>query len=178
VRTAGLAVGGYETSQELVLYRRHQEELKPRLVLLAYVLNDRFQYADGLARWQLNPPASVVFGALHLAYAFGRDRYLSFRPHTLLGEFKRLSVDRGFRPVVVVFPYDPNLNEVYPLTTEHELVRAAAEGAGIDVIDLLDCMKATDKPSFDLGDQVHPNITGHRAAGRCIAKELTDRGFL
>jgi lysophospholipase L1-like esterase len=175
---AGLAVSGYETSQELELYRQHRHELNPKLVLLSYVLNDRFEFSEGLARWQLDPPMSVVAGALHRAYVFVRDRYLTFRPRVLFKEFKKISQEASFRPVIVLFPYDSSRTDEYPFATEHRLVREAAEGAGLPVIDLLECLGATAHPSFDPSDEVHPNATGHLAAGRCLAKELAERGLL
>jgi hypothetical protein len=89
-----------------------------------------------------------------------------------LNVLRSLLASHSIPGVVVVFPVLGGRFERYPHRELDRAVVAAAEGAGLAAVDLLDCYTAY---GFrDLVDVVHPSPLGHRVAARATRDALLD----
>ena len=94
-----------------------------------------------------------------------------------LGVLRTLLAARGLPGVVAVFPVLGGRFERYRYRELHRAVALAAEGAGLAVVDLLDCYAAYDFRDLRV-DVVHPSPLGHRVAAHAIRDALCARGLL
>ena len=94
-----------------------------------------------------------------------------------LNVLRSLLESRGIPGAVVVFPVLGGRFERYPHRELHRTVREAAEGAGLLVVDLLDCYSAYAFRDLRV-DVVHPSPLGHRVAAHAVRDALCARGWL
>jgi lysophospholipase L1-like esterase len=81
----------------------------------------------------------------------------------------------GVRGLVAVFPTFGERFDRYPHRDLHRAAVAAAQGAGLAVVDLLDCFSAYDFRAVRV-DVVHPSPLGHRVAAHAIRDGLCAAG--
>jgi lysophospholipase L1-like esterase len=84
---------------------------------------------------------------------------------------------RGIPGLVVVFPTLGRRLDRYPYRELHRAVAETAQGAGLAVLDLLDCYAGYDFRELRV-DVVHPSPLGHRVAAHAIRDALCARGWL
>jgi lysophospholipase L1-like esterase len=77
--------------------------------------------------------------------------------------------------LVAVFPTFGERFDRYPHRELHQAALAAARGAGLHAVDLLDCFSAYDFRSARV-DVVHPSPLGHRVAAHAITEALCAAG--
>ena len=198
VEVINLAVSGYNTLQEVETLRRHGLAFRPRVVVVAYCLNDR-RRSDGriLARLlaaraaagteaaQPLPPV-LAWSALYRKLAFA-DAAENESPPTPQDPFPgdtraeafdllaELSADHGFDVVIAVFPRLARLDP-YPFHEDHAEVTALAQARGFEVLDLLPTFQACARERGSLAslrlDRWHPSAAGHRCAAEALARRL------
>lgn len=172
VEVLNLAVGGYDTEQEVATLMEEGVRFKPDIVLVAFVLNDFEPYRDNFVRWHTSHSGSYAFDFLNFQFQMLRSK---FGDSPVKRGFEKLSNARkihNFRPLLVIFPYFERTNEgKYPYEKFHAKVRGLARQNGLDVLDL--------GPEFykaDLAvvseDVVHPNAKGIELAARAISSYL------
>lgn len=90
-----------------------------------------------------------------------------------------LARQHGFPLVLMIFPNMWELNDDYPFAEAHAKVRAAASGAGIPVLDLLDAFRGEDGVSLWVHpSNQHPNERAHAIAAAALERFLRERGLL
>jgi lysophospholipase L1-like esterase len=98
----------------------------------------------------------------------------------LRGRFDALAVllreAGGVIGLVAVFPTFGERFDRYPHRDLHRAALAAARGAGLFAVDLLDCFSAYDFRAVRV-DVVHPSPLGHRVAAHAIRDALCDAGL-
>jgi lysophospholipase L1-like esterase len=201
-----LGVMGFNTSHELHLLRNAGLDLDPDLVVICYVLNDAeflrppsqqrqgSATATAFARSASGSSASLLYDHLRervrnrrartaavtriLAdYADGAPGFASVA-HSLM-EIGSLARESGIPVVLMIFPNLWELNEGYPFAPAHAKVAAAAERAGIPVLDLIDAFRGEDGVSLWVHpSNQHPNEEAHDIAGRALYEFLGAQGVL
>jgi lysophospholipase L1-like esterase len=82
----------------------------------------------------------------------------------------------GAPGLVAVFPTFGERFDRYPHRELHQAALAAARGAGLQAVDLLDCFSAYDFRAARV-DVVHPSPLGHRVAAHAITEALCAAGL-
>ena len=160
-----LAVSGYNTQQEVELFKEKGLQYRPDLVLVAYSLTDR-ERMDGDILKTLLEAEQQKGGSANRAnpwlvksalYRFFRYRVLApRRPEATdaalrryqdlvsadtvaesFGELSRLSREHGFRVVVAIFPRIVRRFSRYRFGDQHEHVRGLCAQHGFTCLDLL-----------------------------------------
>ncbi len=91
---------------------------------------------------------------------------------------------RGVPMLVVIFPSfaSPKMDEAsYPFLKLHQKVAAAAQEAGLPVLDLRPVYARFGRSGrswWALPCDAHPSVEGHRVAGEAIAKKIEELGVL
>ena len=193
VEVLNLGVSSWNTQDEYIYLNRVGYKFDPDLVVVVFVLNDA-AYAGGLDLWENFRERYEAFGLLKRSYLasyvyavvareiYGRRYVESLVGSALdeptlwkiaLGMLSRMdgiSQKLGARFAVVIFPFMYQLDDRYPFTPLHDLVRQHCEAEGIPVLDLLDVFRGQDY--LDLwvhpSDQ-HPNEIGHAIAAGAMA---------
>jgi len=98
-----------------------------------------------------------------------------------LEEFKELSVENGFQPLAVLFPYFEQEERFSEYTWSYDRVINQCRENGVACINLLDYLKkkySGEKPypKFHI-DKVHPTGYGNMAAADAVFRYLSDSGF-
>jgi lysophospholipase L1-like esterase len=162
-----LAVSGYNTQQEVELFKEKGLRYRPDLVLVAYSLTDR-ERVDGDILKTLLEAERQKGGGAHRAnpwlirsalYRFFRYRVLAPRQAAsagdaeiqkaqdqvsgdtvaeYFGELARLSRENGFEVVVAVFPRIVRTFSYYRFGDQHEYVRELSAQNGFRHLDLLE----------------------------------------
>ncbi|MEN8158693.1 MAG: SGNH/GDSL hydrolase family protein [Myxococcota bacterium] len=199
VEVMNLGVMGSDTSHQVNLLRHLGLRLAPDLVVLCFFLNDagggstHSQFNVGLdsehAAWRRS---RLLDRAVHLLQRPRQVRALvsnyrrSFEPNALgwassrraLTQADRLSEAYGFDLVLMIFPVLWQLSDHYPFRDIHETVRAAAEAAGMPVLDLLPAFAGHDGPELWVTpNNQHPNEIAHAIAGEALSSFLAARGL-
>ena len=195
-------VGAWNTLAEINYLRHEGVRFQPDLVLVVFTPNDT-EHGGGLDLWQdfratYEPPeslrssylASAVYAnvariLLGRAYVDRLVRDAMAKPGTwkltlaLLRQGRRVAHAAGADYGIVIFPFMYELHEDHPLTPIHELVRKAAESAGIPAVDLLPAFHGESYTDLWVhpSDQ-HPNERAHAIAASAIARFLVDDGLL
>ena len=199
-----LGVMGFNTSHELHLLRNAGLALDPDLVVICYVLNDaevlhppsRKREGDTTARAlrTSEPSASLLFDHLKervrnrrareaavtriLADYADRAPGLTSVRHSLM-EIGQIARETGIPVVLMIFPNLWKLDDDYPFTPAHRKVAAAAERAGIPVLDLIDAFRGQDGVSLWVHpSNQHPNEEAHAIAARALHEFLGAQDLL
>ena len=190
VEVLNLGVVGYTSRDEAVVMKTKALPLRPRGVIIAYILNDPeidprpslHKYFDPVPWWRRSHLLRLLalgFNSLQVKLYGGGDyiRYLHAP-----GRAKWRSVEEAFRSiaadargagswvVVAIFPITPKTSWAdYRYVDLHAQVARAARAQGFGVVDLLPAFRTRDpkdlvvSPSDD-----HPNALGHRLAAEAI----------
>jgi len=98
--------------------------------------------------------------------------------HALM-EIGQIGRETEIPVVLMIFPNLWKLDESYPFTPAHAKVAAAAERAGIPVLDLIDAFRGEDGVSLWVHPtNQHPNEVAHAIAGRALHEFLVAQGLL
>jgi lysophospholipase L1-like esterase len=191
--TLNLGVGGYSTRDEAIVLEHKVARFQPDLVLVGYVLNDpeidpiqSLHAAFAQTSWwqhssALRRVSKARFDA-DLESLGGGEYYRYLHAH----EEKWASVVLGFADmgsfarsadlpvVVVIFPVIPNGRwREYPYADLHQKVAAAADAAGLPVIDLLPGLRRYEPSQIRRGQRdAHPNRPGHRVIAEILHRRL------
>jgi hypothetical protein len=189
-------VQGYDLDHEGRYVFRYGRRLAPDVVVIAFFMNDAMPFGETVAHQALltdAPPALSALGRVSALWRFlerrrfaarQTRRYLSDlsrsfssqRWHEARGRISRLremADHDGFRIVAMIFPLLYNLDGDYPLEREHQEVRKAFQGAGIQVVDLLEAYRghSTTELRVHVVDP-HPNEVAHAIAAERVARLL------
>jgi lysophospholipase L1-like esterase len=200
-----LTRSGYSTGQELRLLETEAARYEPDAVLWSYVLNDPAHplYHDPNGELGLYHYAPRS----HLAHFLARRLFLlreawrargcpdeyHARLHCLYGRqiaehIGRIGAWSRAQRVPVVFVIHPVFEKGarfadYSLAGIHADLAAMAQGAGLQVVDLLDAYRGYDAEALkqpdppDWHDPWHPNALGHRLAAELLAARLREAGL-
>ncbi len=85
-----------------------------------------------------------------------------------------LSHARDIKIVLMIFPVLFRLNDKYPFSQSHDLIRSEAQKYGFHIIDMLDIYRQYETESLTLGngDGIHPNTFGHEVAAEALYQSL------
>ncbi|MBN2563720.1 MAG: SGNH/GDSL hydrolase family protein [Phycisphaerae bacterium] len=195
VEVINAGVQAYGTREAVAFYILQGYQFQPDVLVLAFVLNDVTDFAETIRQNEaltrdtpLSMPARVskLWEILERDYRAGRleQEFLhttrrSFQSERwdeckgLLKDMERLSQERHFRFVVVLFPVLLGLDGAYPFEDLHILIARACHDAGCEFVDLLDVYRGRQPESLWVHptDQ-HPNEIAHDLAAERIAKYL------
>lgn len=185
-----LGVGGYSTRDEALVLEHKALPLHPRVVVLAYYLNDPetdpiqplHRAFHGAAWWQ---HSALLRSIAMQANAFERrrygdgdyHRYLHFQPEkwgSVVAGFERMAAlvgAAGIPLLVAIFPRTPAASgwSDYRYTDLHARVAAEAERNGLRVVDLLEVFAQHDPARLRLGrHDRHPTPFGHALAAQAL----------
>jgi lysophospholipase L1-like esterase len=200
-----LAVPGYNTEQEALLFEEKGLAYEPDLVLVGFVLN------DAASMVQLVPAREPRFPALHsflkrlAVVQFLYGHYKQIRMGMQTGRWSRSSVDpdfmpdtarwaltrkalqriatlassRGARTLVVVWPMLDDLDDRYAHLAKHQLVADTCRELGIPVLDLLPSFRGREAPTLwaETRDH-HPNAEAQRIAAAAIVEAIVSDGVI
>lgn len=127
-----------------------------------------------LARWMSLSPDRHPSDWYRDADRVGRIRF-AFR------QLEALAEDRGFRVLVVIFPWlETDAGGAYPHRMAHRIVAHEARRQGLQVLDLLEAFEQAglNRLRNDPEDPVHPGPEGHRLAARGIVAWMQGAGWL
>lgn len=202
-----LGIGGYNTEQEVELYRVKGRRYAPDVVVLAYVLNDAIP-SDVFLEMALRLEQGGADGAdaggplrsEFLAWIVERARRLGQRGSApfptwvreshadpqrwsrVCGAFRELSAmsrEDGTPVLVVILPMFWDFDR-YPFEGVHRKVAAEARKQGFSVLDLYDSLKGHDVEELRLerGDDTHPSALAHRLIATALRDHLLASGLL
>ncbi len=195
-----LAVSGYNTQQEVELFRERGLRYRPDLVLVAYSLTDRERVdgdilatllaaeeaGGGVSRVRAHP--LLVETALYRAVwsrlpapppaaagAAAEQSLAAVSGDTVAESFaalSSLSEEHGFAVLVAVFPRLVQRFSSYRFGDQHEYVAALSRRHGFHHLDLIDPLAACREASATpIGaDSYHPSAYGHGCAARAMAE--------
>jgi lysophospholipase L1-like esterase len=192
------AVSGYNTQQEVEIFRAKGLEFRPDLVLLTYTLSSR-EHVDGdilktlldaeKAKGGVSAAAAHPLLSKSALYRFLRYRVMASKkpierdPQRLLdqvakdtvaqyfGELATLAREHDFEVLVAVVPRFTKNFRAYPLGDQHAYAEGLAKQHKFAYLDLISPLQACREsaPTDPIElDNFHPSATGHR----CIAEAL------
>ena len=192
-------VGGYSTLDEAAVVEHRVKPWAPRLIVLAYTLNDPentplqpvHSYYQDVQLWQYSHLLRRI-ARTHMQMSirhFGNGdyhRYLHAAPakwKSVPQGFARIAVaarSMGAEVLLAIFPHCKQMHwDAYPYRELHAQVAGAGHAAGFHVLDLLATMERQTPLSVRArADDDHPNRRGHRMAGEELAKYLQVTGLL
>jgi len=98
------------------------------------------------------------------------------RVEAALTDLAEISRERRIPVYVVIFPIFKDL-DAYPLAAVHDKVRAAAEGGGLTVVDLLGEYESAERAGESIvRDLAHPSEKGHAIASAAMLRLLRAGG--
>lgn len=174
-------VGGFDTRQEVALYRHRLAEFQPDAVVVVMTLNDRrpssLREGDPLRRIELERLSVIVHRVRDAArIAAGLDAAHTIDDyHPCFTALRELHGRLSHRQclLVALYPYVDVIRR-YPYRALHEQITTRLQSDGIDALDLLPTLEAL--PGSDLTvhpyQDTHPNAPAHAAAARVIADWL------
>lgn len=191
IEVINLAVSGYNTGQEVEMLRERGLAFSPDLVMLAYCLNDtRLDDGGILSGLLARQPGQRATARIHpqlarsALYRLLWHRLTAVDPKPAIAgdsvssafdELGRLSLEHGFRVLVVVFPRFGG--GPYAYHEEHVLPEAASRRNGFAYFDLLSafeaCRATTDRRLAR--DRYHPTAAGHACAATAVQRFLESR---
>ena len=157
------------TSRRASLLGRAYDELLSHSVLLSFV---EYRLTELEARRQFAEAKNPLGGKLY-------EEAVAEQRAALKGRFDVLAAllkPRGIRGLVAVFPTFGNRFANYPHRDLHAAISAAARDAGLEVVDLLDCLSPYDYRDLRV-DVVHPSPLGHRVAAHAVRDALCSDGW-
>ncbi len=93
-----------------------------------------------------------------------------------LKEFSQIAKEKKIKTLLVIFPRFESLNENYPYSKVHRLVKDACVQIGIPVLDLFDTYKGMNVETLRLSEKKfdwwHPNELGNKIAAEAIYKYI------
>lgn len=200
-------VVGYNTRQEVETLKTAALRYSPDIVVLEYCLNDRERSDGALLERllererQIDEPGLVPTLQSRWASSSALYRLIRYRFFPVVTQaaveasraqrLKSLSEDtvdealaelgaelhmRKLRTLVAIFPRFGDF-EHYAYSEEHARVRAAAERAGLEVLDLLPAFRrcASESSQPMQLDEYHPSAAGHECAGKAIGEALLQK---
>jgi len=148
-----------------------REWLLEHSVLLSWV---EYRFAELEARRSFVRARNPLNGPLYEEAVGEQKKALAIR----FGQLGSVLGSHGNIPgLVAIFPTFGKRFAVYPHRSLHLIVAEAARGAGLEVVDLLDCFQAYDFRDVRV-DVLHPNPLGHRVAAHAIERALCARGWV
>ncbi|MBI4617747.1 MAG: SGNH/GDSL hydrolase family protein [Planctomycetes bacterium] len=181
---------GLDTRDEMNELRKWAPKYSPDAVLLAYVHN------DVTSETPVHPADRNLYEKSHLyrllrervfqaEYAVGRRQRFDFtgdnpgwvESREALAEFGDLGRERGFRPLVVLFPYMKEWKEEEDRKNQAILVCTLGE-IGLAGLDLMPAYEPFDRKELQVppypgaSEDHHPNGKGYAIAARAIADWL------
>ena len=175
IEVLNLAVPGYNTAQEAVVFREKALPLSPDLLLVGYVLNDAEPVLFRDETWE--HPLVATSRLLQLARDVLRERFP--RPHTgrdamatALRDIGRVARDRSVRAFFFIYP-----NSVRG--EDPEVPRRLAEQSGFAYVDLHAAFAAyyrkkgrTFRDVSLSRTDAHPNAEGHRLMAEALLQPV------
>jgi lysophospholipase L1-like esterase len=149
---------------------RLREAILPRSVLLSWI---EYRLTERRARRAWARARNPLEGPLYAEAVAEQERALRSRFDAL----RELLRPAGIPGVVAVFPTFGKAFAAYPHLDLHRAVTEAGAGAGLGVVDLLDCFRVYEFRRVRV-DVVHPNPLGHRVAAHAIRDALCARGLV
>ncbi len=201
VEVINLCVSGYDTVQEVEFLVQKGLALDPDLVVVAYCLNDDFDASMELNYFKQQSQFGIdseigqkVFLSSHLArmiwlrnwqpepqVAPVRQKETITRTERGFTRLADLAREKGFQPVVVVFPLFEAF-DTYRWFGSHQRVAALCRKFQLPELDLIGPFKeATGGELKQLQgrcNREHPDEKGHAVAAVAIEKFLRDTGLL
>jgi lysophospholipase L1-like esterase len=154
--------------------------LLPARLRTGRVRNSAFLDALNLGRQRFQNRRGDPRGSWPALYEEGRTGWRQMQEALL--EVGRESEARGVPVLFVIFPYfypGPWSSESYPAADINRKVAAAAEAAGLSVLDLTPVFASDDGKSWwATAWDAHPNAAAHDLAAREILRSLTERGLI
>lgn len=192
------SVTGYNVREEALVLEHKALAFDPDLVLLAYYLNDpEIRPVNALRLYYHQPEWWESFELLRLAAQkqhqwrerhYGGGDYYRWLHHPdtpewhgvppALARIVELARAHRLHVVVAIFPCFRDLPDwaSYRYDDLHAQVRAAAEGAGAQVLDLAPVFRDSGSTPEELGfDNDHPNAAGHALAARALQEFVLAR---
>jgi hypothetical protein len=185
-----LGVGNLNTTQELALFRKTGESLRPDIIVLSYFINDAEPMPSyPRESWlMLNSAAWVVlsyridlllrqFGGLPDWKKYYRDLYAPDaagwkKSEQAIAGFAQVARDIGAQLIVFNVPELRELNP-YPFADVTAKVRAAVEGQGLRFVDLLPTVEALDPSTLWVTvPDPHPNGRANDAFARQMTTDI------
>lgn len=193
VEVLSFAVPGYNTRQEIELYRTRAAGFDPDLVVVGYNLNDEIESSLEVELFeQAYFPIhrhSYAFDFVRFAWQELRDRR-EVAEEVESGTDRIRQVDRDFAELreavgehvpilVVVFPFLVEFAN-YPHLHRHRRIDRAAGAAGLRSLDLLAHFRGQRAATLRVfaDDREHPNPLGLRIAAEATARFLRDRHLI
>lgn len=191
------AVPDYATPEELEVLRSKVLRWQPRIVILAYVLNDpetdplgplqqtfgerRWWQRFHLGRWTVRKLRSRQIELLgngdlyQYLHSPGAAKWRVAQEH--LREIARISLGAGARAILVIFPLLPRTTASwaeYPYKNIHERVASAGQSGGFEVVDLLEPFAQVSPADLriSVNDGTHPSAAGHAVAAARLASQI------
>jgi len=196
VEILNLAVPGYNTMQENIVYKEVEGQIQPNLVLVHYWVDDVHQYRvvggyvvdlgdvsdDGRLVVRALPLPAVIsdFLLVHSRlYDLLTQAVVGYRRQTQVSDWTRVSkplaeiherVQRTGGRLVVLASADLSGTSADP-TSDLPLLQTFAASRGIEVIDLSQWLRGVDPKQIAI-DTCHFNAAGHRMIGERLAEYL------
>ncbi|MCZ6817531.1 MAG: GDSL-type esterase/lipase family protein [Planctomycetota bacterium] len=175
-------VSGFDTRQEVALYRDLLMPYEPDAVVVVMGLNDRRPTSvNSTITWQPSEleRVSVLFSRVRVAVAGWVVHDVAHELPSYETCFTALRDLRDLlgpdqRLLVAIYPYVDDRLWNYPLKDLHRQIAERLADDGIAVIDLLPVLLALGSAELCVHNQQdnHPNEVAHAAAGQAIAKRL------
>ena len=190
-----LGVVGYNTRDEAVVLESRALPLRPRAVIVGYVLNDpEIDPRQSLHKY-FDPPSwwrhSHALRLLHLGWNwmdvwwYGDGDYVRYlhapgreKWRSVVAAFRKIGAGvrgNGARAVLAIFPMVPRDAgwSGYPYRDLHLRVSEAARAAGFEVVDLLPVYSHYPPGDLRLSlEDDHPSPLGHELCARALGEEI------
>jgi len=182
VDVLNFSVAGYNSAQEEIILKERVPAFSPDLVIVAYCLNDN-SYTDGLGKLarQFGPKAlgprlhskliTYVTHGLERAIFSKIDHFANVEK--LFMTMKNDSQKYGYKPLVIIFPYNYSTFAEYEQKDHHTRVRQMLTEQEIAHIDFLDVWKDLNSQQrtrlyLSADDKVHFSDEGMRKVSETL----------
>lgn len=200
-----LALGGYSTSQELIILENEGLDYSPDLIIWSYVLNDPahpvYHNANGeMGRYFFKPKVHIINFVKKKWFDIAEKikgkncekEYHKFlhcvywdQVESHINKIGQISKKHNIPIIFLIHPvFQKNKSlDTYTLTSLHRRLDEVASETGLLVLDLLDAYKSgnpdfIEQYSKTWFDSWHPNAEGHRLIADYIYKNIRETGYI
>ena len=171
-----MAVGGYNTIQEVEVVKTKALDYEPDLLVVGYVHNDNEWGVDGGLWHHFSRSGLYLYDLLRPRLMRLERRFTETITTEAFEELGRLVRKQKLPVLVLIFPLlEEWADGTYPYQSLHDRVANLTKQHGFMVLDLLDPYRKTGFEKLKGQDIIHPNDEGHRIAAAAIIEFLEQK---